>query len=285
MVSPLPAGLLEPALYGLVNPKTLVNESLRWEGGFEQESIACNATIRNIDICNTAAVSEVKDATGTYSLGEYKPFAVQAEVQCSTLGSTRVDWEQRVLDALEACTSKAVEHELWTGTLAQAAIDEGDTEYPNRYLANGDATDVTPTPGTAIRPRHGLALLEGKLAEAGCGTRGFIHAPVSIASVLPAKDRDGYLTTAIGNYLIAGSGYTGSGPDLEDPTVGTTMWMYATGPVAVRLGDKKVYAGESSEHVDSSTNTIVLSGERPASVVWDGCEHFGVLVDLSLDYA
>lgn len=286
MVTPLAAVELEAAPYGLVNPKTLVSETQRWQSGFEQESVACNSTIRVLDLCNTAATSTVREADGTGSLGEYKPFAVQAIVQCSTMGGARLDWERRALDALEACTSKAVELEFWEGNLARAAVAAGDTDYPNRYLTNGEAVDVTPTPGTAVRVRYGLALLEGALADAGCGTRGFIHAPVSIGSVLPVKDKDGdgILETAVGNYLIAGAGYTGVGPNGAAPA-GTSVWMYATGPVVVRLGDGEVAAGDVAEYTDSSINTIALSAERPASVVWDGCAHFAVLVDLSLDYA
>ena len=284
MVTPLPPALLEPLPYGLVNPKTLVSETLRWESGFEQETIACRAQVNVLDLCNTAASYTAKEPEGTGSLGEYKPFAVQTIFECSTMSGTRIDWEARALDALVACTSKAVEEEFWEGNLAQAAIDD-DPEYPNRYLTNGDAVDVTPTPGTAVKPRHGLALLEGALATAGCGTRGFIHVPTSIGSVLPLKDKDGILTTQVGNYVIAGAGYSGAGPGVTEPVTGSEMWIFATGPVFVRLGEGEVAPGEIREYTDTTKNTIKLSAERPASVVWDGCAHFGVLVDLSLDYA
>lgn len=281
----LPAAQLEPALYGLVNPKTLIPEAQRWEGGFEQESLACIAEVRNLDICNTASTSTVKEREGSYDLGSYKPFAVQTELECSTMGGYNRDWERLALDALEACTSKGVEHEFWTGALAQEAIDNGDTEYPNRYLNNGDAVDLTPTPGTAIKPRFALALLEGALARAGCGTRGYIHAPVSVASVLPVKDDGGILRTTMGNYVIAGTGYPGTGTGVDDPVIGSEMWIYATGPVMVRLGESQVAGNDPREFVNRATNTITLTAERPASVIWDGCAHFGVLVDLSLDYA
>lgn len=284
MAGVLPARQLEPAPYGLVNPKTLVNETSRWEGGFEQESLACRAEVNVLDLCNTAASSRVKDADGPATLGPYKPFAVQTIVRCSTLGSTRVDWEARALDALEACTSKGVEYEFWTGNLAEAAIADGDDDYPNRYLTNGDAIDLTPTPGTAVKVRYGVALLEGALANAGCGTRGFIHAPTSVASVMPVSDSDGVLQTPLGNYVISGSGYPGTGPGVTNPAIGSKMWIYATGPVFVRLGAPAVAPGSVAEFTDISTNSIALSAERPASVVWDGCAHFGVLVDLSLDY-
>lgn len=285
MFTPLDAVPLEPAPFGLVNPKTLVAESGRWESGFEQESVACRSTIKNLDLCNTSAATTVRTASGAGSLGGYKPFAVQAIVQCSTMGSIRTDWETRAIDALEACTSMGVENEFWTGNLAKAAITAGDAQYPNKYLTNGQATDLTPTAGTPVRVRHGLALLEGALASANCGARGFIHLPTSIASVLPLKEKDGVLTTPIGNYAIAGAGYPGTGPGLPGPTLGGRAWIYATGQVAVRLGAPEVAPGDVAEYTNISINTIALSAERPASVVWDGCAHFGVLVDLSLDYA
>lgn len=285
MVTPLQAAKLEPSAYGLVNPKTLVDEPNRWDGGFEQESVACRAEVNVIDICNTAAIETFVTPDGSSTLGEYKPFAVQAIVSCSTMGSGAVDWEQRAIEALEACTPKAVELEFWEGRLARKAISEGDAGYPNRYLGNGDAVDVTPTPGTAVKVRYGLALLESALADAGCGIRGFIHTPVSVGSVLPIKDRDndGVLTTALGNYVIPGVGYTGTGTD-GAAAAGSSVWLYATGPVTLRLG-KPVVTGTRTQSIDSSINTMTMSAERSAAVVWDGCAHFKVLVDLSLDYA
>lgn len=278
--TPLPPGNLEPMPYGLVNPKTLVGESARWEGGFNQESVACNAGIRLIDICSTTTEHVLHANSGAGSLGEYDPFAVQATVKCTTMNGLYEDWEDRARMALDAATSNAVEHEFWEGALTQAA------GTGNKYLLDGSVTDVTPVPGTAVKVRYGLALLEGALADAGYGYRGFIHAPVSIASTLPCYHDDdaNMLVTKIGNYVISGSGYSGAGPGVV-PATSSKRWMFATGPVSVRLGDVTVTPGERSQRIDTAVNTISLSAERPASVVYDGCAYFGVLVDLSLDYA
>jgi hypothetical protein len=278
MGSVLRAQTPEPSLYGLVNPKTVVDESERWTAGFEQESISCMADVRLLDACDTGLDELVIEKTGTGSLGVYTPFNVQAEVACSTMGKQE-EWVAYAIQALEMCQNKAVELEFWEGRLARAAGNE------NRFLANGDAVDVTPSGGTPVRARYGLALLEGRLAAAGCGGRGFIHTPVSIASVLPVKDRgDGVLTTTLGNYLIAGDGYTGTGTD-GAATTGSSVWLYATGPVFVRFDDIEVAADEPRQYVNTETNEVVVRAERAASVVWDGCAHFKVLVDLSLDYA
>ena len=277
MATVLRAQAPEPSLYGLVNSKTVVNESNRWIAGFEQESISCMSDVRLIDTCDTQLEELVIEKTGSASLGEYIPFTVQAEVGCSTMGKQE-DWVNYATDALELCQNKAIELEFWEGRLARAAGND------NRYLANGDAVDLTPS-GTAIRARYALALLEGQLADAGCGGRGYIHVPVSIASVLPLKDRgDGVLTTTLGNYVIAGDGYTGTGTD-GAATTGSSVWLYATGPVFVRLDEVQVAADDARQYINTETNTVSVKAERAASVVWDGCAHYKVLVDLALDYA
>lgn len=283
-LTPLKAAALAPAPYGLLNSKTLVTESERWEGGFEQESIACNTRLRLIDICSTSVSASAVEPTGTRSLGAYHPFAVQTTAKCSTFGFKAHDYKEQAIQALEAMQNKAVELEFWTGRLAQAVETETGVPSPNRYLASSTAVDKTPTPGTPIKVRYGLALLEGALADAGYGGIGFIHAPREVASTLPLsdKDGDGVLKTMLGNYVIAGTGYTGSGPTGTMPAAG--VWMYATGPVIARLGEPSVTPGEVAQSVDTRFNTIEVSAERTASVVWDGCEHFAVLVDLSLDY-
>lgn len=280
MAKVLPPKPLEPSNYGLVNSKTLVNETERWISGFDQESIACRADVKLIDVCDTGVDVDIIEGDGPSSIGEYIPFGVSARVDCSTMGGMRVDWEQRAKDALEQCYSKAVETEFWEGRLAREAGNA------NRYLANGDAEDITPTSGTAVKVRYGLALLEGKLAELGCGGKGFIHVPRSIGSVLPLKDKDGdgVLTTALGNYVIAGDGYTGTGTD-GAATTGSSVWLYATGPVSVRLDEPTVSADYPRQSINTSTNKVEVSAERMAAVTWDGCVHIGVLVDLSLDYA
>lgn len=288
MANVLPPAAIEPALYGLVNPKTLASTTARWVSGFEQESVACMADVNLLDVCNQGIDTQVIERTGTGTTGPYLPFAVQAAVKCSTAGGLRTDWEQRALDALEQCQNKAIELEFWEGRLARAANDDepDSNPNPNRYLTDGGAEDLTPTTGTAIRVRHGLALLEGALADAGCGGRGYIHVPRSIGSVLPVKDRDGdgVLQTTLGNYVIAGEGYTGTGEDGAAPA-GTAQWIFATGPVTVRLDEPNVAADYPKQSINTETNDIEVSAERMAAVTWDGCVHIGVLVDLSLDYA
>ncbi len=202
------------------------------------------------------------------------------------MGGTRINWEQRALDALEMCQDKAIELEFWEGRLARAANADDPGSNPNKFLANGDAVDLTPTAGTPVRPRYGLALLEGSLASSGCGSRGFIHVSPAVGSVLPIKDAndDGILTTTLGNYVVTGTGYTGTGTNGAQPS-GSAQWIYATGPVFVRLDEPHVNGDYPQQMINTRDNSIAVRAERAAAVTWDGCAHFKVLVDLSLDYA
>lgn len=277
----------EPSKYGLLNSKTLVGDTgERWVSGFDQASLACRANVDLVDTCNADATYDVVTRQGSGSIGDYLPFTVRATVECTTIGGLQTDWQNIALLALAECEQKAIEKEFWEGRLAQAANSDSPGSNPNRYLADGSATDVTPTPGTAIKVRYGLALLEQALAAAGCGGRGFIHVSRGIGSLLPVHDRDddGVLETHLGNYVIAGDGYSGSSTD-GTPASGTTEWMYATGPVFVRLDDPFVVSPDMRQNINTSVNTIEVAAERTASVVWDGCAHFRVLVDMSLDYA
>lgn len=280
---PLPAAALQAPRYGLLNSKTLVDENGgHWEIGFNQETEACNMRIRLLDICSTSTTVSAVAASGTRSLGAYQPFAVQTTITCSTFGINAHDYRAQAERAIEVAQHKAVEREFWDGRLAVAASSS------NKYLADANAVDVTPTPGTPVKVRYGLALLEQALANSSYGGPGTIHIPRKVASALPIQDvdGDGIFYTALGNMVIAGVGYPGTGYVGAAATPTGAVWMYATGPVFVRLGEVTVTPpNPPKQAVNTSDNSISVSAERPAAVVWDGCAQYAVLVDLSLDYA
>lgn len=280
------SGLLEifppqpylPAPYGLLSLRDPdVTEDERWLGGFTYESRLCTATINLLDICGGAsAVNLVAKSTDPRNR-TFQPYAVEAEDSCSTFGFEARDAEQRALDALEACTPKAVEHEFWTGSLATT-----NGYANNRYLASTDTVDVTPG-GGPVKVRYGLAILEQALAACGCGTRGTIHVTHDVGSVIPVRVVEEHLETQLGNFVVAGAGYTGSGPDGTIPGTGT--WMYATGPVRVLLGPMIPTGVTMAQQVDRTINTWDARAQRAAAATWDGCCAFAVHVDLALDYA
>ena len=268
----------EAAPYGLLSlrdPDVTAEE--RWLNGFTYESRSCTATVNLLDICGGAAPVEVITPSVVPASRVFQPFIIEAVDRCTTFGFGARDVEKRALDALEACTQKALENEFWTGNLAQA-----NTYSDNRYLAHPD-TVILAGAGAPVKIRFGLALLERALADCGCGTRGTIHVTRDVGSVLANRVVGEHLETNLGNYLVAGSGYPGTGPDGTAPASGT--WMYATGEVSVLLGPGDAVGRNIGEQVNRSNNTWEARAQRPAAVTWDGCCAFAVRVDLALDYS
>lgn len=283
-----------PADFGILSPAATVvyDSTTHWAAGFGYETLDCNTTVRLSSLCSAASgVIAVEPGDPDLRWRDTLPFNIETEFTASTMGTRNLDFEARAQQRMEACQQKAVEFEFWTGALARQEQDQwtadGNTDtVPTRFLASDSAVDLTPTAGTAVKVKHGLALLEQALGDCGCGVRGTIHTTRGTASALGLSASDAVLRTTLGNVVIAGSGYTGSGPDGTQPT-GTAAWMYATGPVTVRLGAITATPGRPnrSQSVDISRNEVQVFAERPAAVTWDTCCHYAVLVDLSLDYS
>lgn len=269
----------EASPYGLLSVRGPdAPENDRWLNGFTYEARSCTARVNLLDVCNgNPPVNVIAPPPGLERNRDYVPFVIEAVDTCSTFGFKQRDAEQRAIEALEACTQKALEAEFWNGNLATT---NGYTS--NRFLASADSTDVTPG-GGPIKIRYGLALLEQALADCGCGTRGTIHVTTAVGSALAVKKVDDHLETQLGNFVIVGAGYDGSGPDGAVPATGT--WMYATGPVSVLLGESEAVGANIAEQVDRSDNTWEARAQRGAAVTWDGCCAFAVHVDLALDYS
>lgn len=279
--SPVTGAKVEPAKFGLLNSETLVttgSEEQEWTSGIYVESIACNTTTRVLELCDPSHEVTTSEAGSGYV--EAVPFFVQTEYECSTIGFNQADYFGKAVRAMELCQGKAVEHELWTGALTQ----QDENPNPSRYLASLSAVTVAPS-GTPLRPAHGLALLEKALGDCGCGARGYVHATRDVASSLRKylKPRGDVLETTLGTGFIAGTGYDGSGPNGEIPA-GSLRWMYATGQISVGLGKVDPTPDTRSEAINTAINSVRVTAERPAFVTWDGCCHYAVLVDLSLEY-
>lgn len=283
LLTPVAAPEIQPSPYGLFSLDAEMNPpgNEQWLSGLAVETRACGMKLHVKDICDNSLDSEVfTPSTNEETVCAYPAMPVSVQVDMperSTFGMLAQNYELWTEEALLVGSQKGLEHELWTGGLAAAA------GYDNRFLASGAAvTDITPTPGTPVKIRYGLALLEGALGDCGLGAPGVIHMRREVASPLGLKADDGQLKTNLGNLVVAGAGYPGTGPDGTAPATGT--WIYATGPVFWWLGDATIYPDNISQAVLISRNSVQWLGERPAAVAFDGCCIFAVHVDLQLDY-
>lgn len=272
-----------PSFFGILSPATTVVEdnSDNWIDGFAYDIGDARVLVKNRSGYRGPQSGEavVSEANSVDPLATYQPFFVETTFRASTLALSPEAVQARAAEALDLVTQKAIEREFWSGDIAKLLTG---ANAVNRYLSSTDAIDLTPTPGTGLRPRHAQALLEDALGQATIGSAGTIHAPRSIVSSLRTEKTDDgkTLVTDLGNKVVAGSGY-GDG----DPVQPNLMWMYATGPVTVRVGAVEYSAVARSQAVDIRQNSVEYSASRPAAVTWSTSDLYAVLVDLSLDYA
>lgn len=271
--------------FGILSPATATYEynSDYWTSGITYSIEDAGVVVKLGTIFGANPVDSVKvidNSANTDRFDFYFPFDISASVKVSTMGTHPDDIRESAENALSLVTQKALEIELWNGSAAKLLTETND----NRYLASDVSTDVTPTSGTAIKPRYGLAVLEEAIAQSPLGGQGLIHATKDVASVLRVKADGDVLRTNLGTPVVAGAGYSKKGPTGADAPAGQA-WMYATGPVSIHLGKTNVTPMKLNEAVDTRINTIEYFVDRPAAITWATRNSYAVLVDLSLDYA
>lgn len=143
------------------------------------------------------------------------PFAVYKGVECVSMVDDDSDWARHGLELTE-----------------HIAVEQGMCDA----LFDG-ATDLTPTPGTAIAVNEGIALLEG-WAGANYGGVPILHMDRRVASLGLSQesltfDLNYTITTKQGSLVANGGGYFNmDGPTGAAPAAGTA-WIYVTGAVVV----------------------------------------------------
>ncbi len=256
-------------LHNLIDTAAAVSPTLevekKWELGFSYRPTSCGCAQAWSWECGEEKAE--KDPPSPTALVEYEPFIIHAaNPDCQHVDDPSGEAEA----LLELTKSRAVEHELWTGTMGPG----------NLHLASVGATQLNG--GAATGPRAALAALTQAIASCGGGNRGMIHAPayaVELWSDWLVEDGDVLRTKVRGDIVIPGAGYPGTSPAGAAPADGTT-WAYATGMVSVLLGEVEIVPDEDGQALDRRTNSLIYRAERSAAATWDGCCHYGVLVNL-----
>lgn len=143
------------------------------------------------------------------------PFAVYKGTECVDMVDDDTEWARRGLELTEHI---AVESQVMADLLQ-------------------GATDVTPTPGTAVSVRQGVALLEG-VAAANYGGVPVLHMARSTATIgfsedVLEHDLNFTVMTRQGALVANGGGYESNiGPDGTPASTGEA-WIYVTGAVTV----------------------------------------------------
>jgi hypothetical protein len=147
---------------------------------------------------------------------------------------------------------------------------------------------IADMPGTVMVPDRSVAgsdRLPHPIPEPGKEALPNDITPEIVPAPLVESD---IIKTSNGNFVIAGHGYSKkyySGFSPTGPAMGpwngtdhdAGVWMYATGPIAVRIGKAVVYP-ETPAGAYTNTNESILYAEAPVAVVWDGPHVFAVRV-------
>lgn len=201
----------------------------------------------------------------------FDPIVIYIPVTCSSLVGDFDGFAEKAERVLEATLSMGVERALASGVILSTNPFFGDASVS---ILNG---------GVAVSPGVGLSFLEQAIGATG--RRGMIHATPAVVAALQAipvgdSGEIGPLVTANGTPVVSGDGYQDVDTAFLATPAATQDWVFATGPVEVRLA--KPVTTTVEESLDRSDNTIIFRAEQYVLAEWDGALQSAVLVDWSL---
>jgi hypothetical protein len=244
--------------------------------------------------CNVGTVPR-KDFGAELLNPEFNAITVYIAETCKSYKVwNQAEFQQRAMVALTAVQGTAIERNLLTGEAC-------DNQCP--YLADGQGS--FPNGDTVTSPMNALAYLEEEIGLSG--QLGIIHCSPGFTTTLrqyfQVDNRTGVIRTINGNVIIPGDGYsrsavnpppfgrtTGRGygtPLGHAASTGTQEWIYATGPIDIRLSEMFMIPEEVSQALDRGTgeattgrpNTFTYRAERYALATWDTQLQAAVLTD------
>lgn len=292
LIDPIPT---TPPKHGLLtsafpHPKAASDPEGRWELGFGFLPENCSEPESWVIPCVGPAGGNGPGATVTdntepeYPDGflNFTPYQIQAEFECDTQSRNAVALEQRARRILEAGTSKAMAYELYEGRTVgvEALAADGNLQLTD----SGTFTDSGPISTTATTPRLGLIQLVQAAARSNAGQRSMIHAtPATVMawwqSGSLAVEGERLVTAVGGHVVVAGAGYTGSGPDNVADADADVHWAWVTSPTYYLLGEVRVPMELIEEALNRPENDLQYIATRTAAAFWDGCLHTGVPIN------
>ena len=233
------------------------SDDLHWMNGIEWEPLTCSPVSGTGIDCEDALGLPKSFADGG-GVGDATAFNVYGSYQCSPVGRTITEAQERATLHLLSREEAGVENALWTGALGNTPNLQG-------------ATDLTS--GTAVDVVDGIGQLEDFLATE-YGSLGVIHMTRSgliTATAALAVVRDGQrMVTQGGTPVVAGAGYPGTSPAAAAPDAGET-WMYATPALFGYRSDVITSSNRDGDLLDRGTNDLFAVAERAYVLGWDDC--------------
>jgi hypothetical protein len=190
------------------------------------------------------------------------PFAAYVGRACGALGQPLERFETWARQLLVSNEQRLVEQAFWGGDAVLSST--------------GALIDASPVDlGAATSVKAGLAALE-QWAAANLVTRGIVHArprvaPYAGGAGLLARDQtlvgadDPRWTTHMGNMVVFGSGYSGTGP-ADEAVTATTEHIAITGRVAI-FQSPTIFVPRAQDVLNRGTNQVVMFAQREYSIL------------------
>lgn len=256
-------------LHNLLSLPGVLQTGGRWDGGVNMWGFT-DGLPSLWDACSSGTFRIKEDESGDVPIVGFDSFVIYIAQVCSTFGiaTDLPGWVMRANAVLEATQSFAIEK----------ALSHGIPGLPdNRFLGDTYLTSLA----TNVAPVTGLSYLENAIGATG--RRGIIHLTPAVAAALDLdlsnNNAGGPLMTLSGNLISIGGGYIGTDPASEASPDSSHDWIFATGPIQVRLSEILSGPEEIGGMVDSETNEVIYRAEKLANVSWDTELQVGVLVD------
>lgn len=256
----------EPAKYSLlsvVTPFTPTDDHWQASGIQWEDDLCGDGTLTFIDNC-PPATGFTKPAERNLKFCSAEPFEAVGSYDCSVVGRDSGEAFDIARRRLMAWEGRQVERTLWTGITSNGSV------APSFAFGNPGCglEPVDLNPAGAVNPVSAFSLLEERLAdEVGCG--GLIHVPSSVVAYLKAQRQIEVVGTEmyspLGFQIVAGRGYTGSGPAGVAAAVGTA-WIFGTGPMLVARSNMFMVPDAVGEAVNRRINSITVRAERVYAV-------------------
>lgn len=275
---------LELSPFGLLSPAAdqFKHDDEFWTSGITYQIKDAGLKVINASIMERPEITEevINNTSETQLYGLYYPFDVRTSIKVSTMGTSLDDIEEGARNALDIAVQRATEIEFLNGNIASQLTKDND----NRYLSHSSTVDLTPTSGTGVKLRYGMALLEDAISS-GIGAKGVIHATKGAAFAARLEQDGKTLLTQVGTPVVAGSGYVSNVGPGGVAASGNNVWLYGTGPVSVRRGKVSVTPEKQSQAVNTAINTVEYYVDQPVAITLGTGKIYAVLVDLTLDYS
>lgn len=250
----------EPDQYGLFSVATFPDpDQVRFLNGINWEPVEGERSLGRVAGCVDFDYNEQLDFQAGVPFATALPFIAASSYVCKATSRPVEEAEERALAALAVGEQRLVERAISTGELGNEP-------------SFASASDLTPTPGTAVSAAMAVGILEEALSEFS-GQVGVLHSPRKFAAFLATeplawrKERTGIAESSLGNLWSFGGGYASDAPNGAPSAVDGEAWLFATVRPMIFRSDPFTQP-DPDKYVKRDSNDLAILAQRHYLVGW-----------------